>query len=63
MGFNKKILPPIDKMLEIRNSYETDKDFLDGFIGKYDCLIGSRESLDYLKELEEKEICQKYQNS
>jgi hypothetical protein len=57
MGFNKKILPPIDKMIEIRNSYPSDSEFLEGFIGKYDCLIGSRESLDYLKEMEEKE-CQ-----
>ncbi len=44
-------------MIEIRNSYPSDSEFLEGFIGKYDCLIGSRESLDYLKEMEEKE-CQ-----
>ena len=57
MGFNKKYLPPIEKMLEVRESYDSDSEFLNKYIGKYDCLIGSRESMDYLKELEEKE-CQ-----
>jgi hypothetical protein len=55
MGFNKKYLPPIEKMLEARNMYESDSDFLRSYVGKYDCLIGSRESMDYLKELEKKE--------
>jgi hypothetical protein len=52
MGFNKKHLPPIDKMKEARKNYDTDLDFLENYIGKYDCLIGSRESIDYLYELE-----------
>lgn len=56
MGFNKKYLPPIEKMLEVRESYESDSDFLRSYIGKYDCLIGSKESMDYLKELEKKEF-------
>jgi hypothetical protein len=58
MGFNKKYLPTIDKMLEARKSYDNDSDFLNKYIGKYDCLIGSRESIDYLRELEEKEFNQ-----
>ena len=58
MGFNKKYLPSIDKMLEARKSYDNDSDFLNKYIGKYDCLIGSRESIDYLRELEEKEYSQ-----
>jgi hypothetical protein len=58
MGFNKKYLPSIDKMLEARKSYDNDSDFLNKYIGKYDCLIGSRESIDYLRELEEKEYDQ-----
>jgi len=58
MGFNKKYLPSIDKMLEARKSYANDSDFLNKYIGKYDCLIGSRESIDYLRELEEKEYDQ-----
>lgn len=56
MGFNKKYLPPIEKMLEARKMYDSDSDFLRSYIGKYDCLIGSKESMDYLKELEEKEV-------
>jgi hypothetical protein len=56
MGFNKKYLPPLERMIEIRNTYETNSDFLNSFIGKYDCLVGSRESLDYLKELEKEEL-------
>jgi hypothetical protein len=54
MSFNKKFLPPLEKFLEIKNSYPNDSEFLDRYIGKYDCLVGSRESIDYLKELEEK---------
>jgi hypothetical protein len=45
-------------MLEARKSYDNDLDFLNKYIGKYDCLIGSRESIDYLRELEEKEFNQ-----
>ncbi len=55
MGFNKKYLPPLEKVLEIRKSYESDSEFLRSYLGKYDCLIGSKESMDYLKELEKKE--------
>ena len=55
MGFNKKYLPPIDKILEIRERYKSDFQFLEEYIGKYDCLVGSRESMDYLKSIEEKE--------
>ncbi len=45
-------------MLEIRKTYDSDSDFLDKYIGRYDCLIGSRESIDYLMELEKKECPQ-----
>lgn len=55
MGFNKKILPPLEKIMEIRRSYESDSQFLEGYMGRYDCLMGSRESMNYIKELEEKE--------
>ena len=44
-------------MIEVRESYDSDSDFLNKYIGKYDCLIGSRESIDYLMKLEKKE-CQ-----
>lgn len=49
-------------MKKARDSYGSDSKFLKDFIGKYDCLIGSKESLDYLNELEEREKCQKSQN-
>ena len=52
MGFNKKYLQTIDKMKEERKKYSSDFDFLTNCIGKYDCLIGSRESIDYVYELE-----------
>jgi len=29
MGFNKKYLPPIEKMLEVRKMYDSDSDFLE----------------------------------
>lgn len=53
MGFNKKFLPPIEKMLEARQNYDSELEFLERFVGKYDCLIGSIESINYLKKLEE----------
>jgi hypothetical protein len=62
MGFNKKYLPPVEEMKKTRDSYGSDFEYLQDSIGKYDCLIGSKESLDYLNELEEREKCQKSQN-
>lgn len=61
MGFNKKFLPPIEKMLEARQHYDSELEFLEKFVGKYDCLIGSIESINYLKKLEENQ--KKYGNS
>ena len=44
-------------MLEARKTYDSDSVFLNKYIVKYDCIIGSRESIDYLMKLEKKE-CQ-----
>lgn len=40
-------------MLEARQNYDSELEFLERFVGKYDCLIGSIESINYLKKLEE----------
>lgn len=55
MGFNKKYLPELSKLKEIRENMVDDKRFLDIYLYKPDAIIGSTESVEYLKVLE-KEI-------
>jgi hypothetical protein len=54
MGFHKRRIPPVERLKEIRESYSSDREFLNSIFGKADCIIGSDESLEYLKEIEEK---------
>lgn len=52
MGFNKKILPKIEALEKIRENYSNDAEFLRIFLYNPDALIGSQESLDYLKKID-----------
>jgi len=54
MGFNKRYLPELDRLKEIRKSCSSDSDFLYKVIGKADALIGSSDSMDYLNTIREK---------
>lgn len=52
MGFNKKILPQLEALEKIRESYANDAEFLRIFLYNPDALIGSQESLNYLKKID-----------
>ncbi len=54
MGFNKKYIPSLEDLMKIREGMNDDDRFLDTYLYKPDALIGSSESLDYLKQLSEK---------
>jgi hypothetical protein len=54
MGFNKKFLPDLSSLKAIRERYEDDRTFLRVYLYSPDALIGSSESLEYLKSLDQK---------
>lgn len=53
MGFNKRYLPDLDKLVEMRNEIGNDREFLRTVLGKSDCLMGSSESLQMIRYIEE----------
>ena len=54
MSFNKKYLPELPDLIEIRASYSSDEEFLDVFLRKVDAVIGSEESFRYLDEIKKR---------
>ena len=52
MSFNKRILPELEKLIELRESIGDDREFLRSVIGKSDCLVGSTDYMNYVKEVE-----------
>ena len=54
MGFNKKFLPDLSSLKAIRERYEDDQMFLRIYLHSPDALIGSSESIDYLKSIDQK---------
>jgi hypothetical protein len=53
MGFSKRYLPELDRLMEIRNEINDDREFLKYVVGKSDCLMGSTESLQMIRYIEE----------
>ena len=51
MGFNTRRLPELKELIKIRENYNTDKEFLDFYVGKSDAVIGPVDSSDYLEKL------------
>jgi hypothetical protein len=51
MGFNTRRLPELKELIKIRESYNSDKEFLDSYVGKSDAVIGPVDSSDYLEKL------------
>ena len=51
MGFNKRLVPELDVLVERRKNYSSDEEFLSAVVGKSDALIGSSESIDYLDQI------------
>jgi len=54
MSFNKKYLPEVEKLIEIRKNYSSDEEFLDGYFRKVDAVFGSEESFKYIEGLRKK---------
>jgi hypothetical protein len=54
MSFNKKYLPEVEKLIEIRKNYSSDEEFLEQYFRKVDAVFGSEESFKYIKELRKK---------
>jgi hypothetical protein len=53
MGFSKRYLPDFDRLVEIREEINDDREFLKFIVGKSDCLMGSTESLQMIRYIEE----------
>ena len=53
MGFSKRYLPELDRLKEIRKEINDDREFLKYVVGKSDCLMGSTESLQMIRYIEE----------
>jgi hypothetical protein len=51
MGFNTRRLPELKELIKIRENYNSDKEFLDFYVGKADAVIGPVDSSDYLEKL------------
>ena len=52
MGFNKRYLPELDKLREIREKMNSDEEFLNMYLYRPDTVIGSTDSMDYVKGVE-----------
>lgn len=53
MGFNKKYIPDLQRLKEIRISCKSDEEFLEKVLGKADAIIGSIEAVRYLDKVYE----------
>jgi hypothetical protein len=54
MGFNKRFLPEVKELEKIRESMKSDSKFIRFFLQDPDAVIGSEDSLNYMRELEKK---------
>jgi hypothetical protein len=52
MGFNKRYLPELESLKEIREKMNSDKEFLNKYLYRPDVVLGSADSMDYIKEVE-----------
>lgn len=53
MGFNKKHIPDLQKLKEIRKSCKSDEEFLEKILGKADAIIGPVDAVRYLDKVYE----------
>ena len=52
MGFNKRYLPKLDNLKEIREKMASDEEVLNMYLYRPDTVIGSTDSMDYAKKVE-----------
>jgi hypothetical protein len=51
MGFNTRRLPELKELMKIRENYNSDKEFLESYVGKSDAIVGPVDSSEYLEKL------------
>lgn len=54
MGFHKRFLPELSKLIEIRQECDSDKEFISRVVGKSEALIGPDESIKYVDAVYER---------
>lgn len=54
MGFHKRFVPELDKLIEIHKECVSDNEFIQRVVGKAEALIGSEEPIKYIDEIYEK---------
>ena len=54
MGFNTRRLPELKELIKIRENYNSDKEFLESYVGKADAVIGPVDSSNYLEKIAKK---------
>ncbi len=54
MGFNKRRLPELDDLKEIRKNMNSDVEFLRIYLYNPDALFGSFDSIKYMEDLDKK---------
>jgi hypothetical protein len=54
MSFNKRILPPVEDLVKIMADSKDDKEFIDRAVGKSDCIMGSQESMEMVRYIQER---------
>jgi hypothetical protein len=59
MGFHKRFLPDLSFLKESRKRISSDEEFLKTYLYGADSLIGPSDSIQYLKEIEEKVYAQR----
>lgn len=54
MGFNKRYVPDLETLKEIRKKHSNDEEFLKSVVGKSDVLMGPPDSIDFLDYIRNK---------
>lgn len=62
MSFNRRILPNLEELVELRKSFESDSEFIKRIIGKSDVVMGPSDSMAFISEIR-KQIDGKKENS
>jgi predicted CopG family antitoxin len=56
MGFHKRAIPNLEKLIEIHKASKSDSDFIREIVGKAEAVSGPVESITYLDKVYEKLI-------
>jgi hypothetical protein len=56
MGFHRRVIPDLEKLIEIHKECKSDSDFIRRVVGKSEAITGSDEAIRYLDQVYEKII-------